>query len=140
MSTRLAPLAGAAVGLLLAFFVVLGMALDLPLLTATAAALLGAAILAVQVDSWRRVREQRTFLRDEIRRAADQGPAPAATPTFPVAQPEDVLGAVRLLQAQYTGRLDRMQRTLEDALDGVAGDRAPRSGTGHAADGDPAGR
>lgn len=122
MSTRLVPIVGAAVGLFLALLVVLGVALDIPLLTATAAALLGVAILTVQGDSWRRIRAQRNFLRDEIRRIG-QVSAPLAGQVAPPVQQEDILGAVRLLQAQYTGRLDRMQRTLEDALADVAAAR-----------------
>jgi hypothetical protein len=40
---------------------------------------------------------------------------PAYQEPVPVTAP-DVVGAVRVLQAQYVGRLDRMQRSLERAL------------------------
>lgn len=54
-------------------------------------------------------------------------PAGAALVTAPVVAPAsdtDLTGALRLLQAQYVGRLDRAQTTLERAaarLDGVTG-------------------
>ncbi|WP_143553961.1 hypothetical protein [Serinicoccus sp. CUA-874] len=117
----------AGVGLLLALLVVLGVALDSPSLTAAAAGLLGAAILTVQVDTWRRIRTQRTMLRDEIRRAVGHGFAGDPGPARPAVRHEDVVGAVQVMQAQYTGRLDRMQRMLEDAL--------PRSAPGRSDDG-----
>lgn len=130
MSTRLISLAGALVGSLLGLLMVIGTLRGQPLLTVIGAALLGVAVLMVQVDTWRRVRSQRNFLRDEIRRvrtagshgsSGDAGPVSdemrTATPAWaPPAAQEDILGAVRLLQAQYTGRLDRMQRSLEDGL------------------------
>ncbi|WP_022923497.1 hypothetical protein [Serinicoccus marinus] len=124
MPARLVPLVGSAAGIALALVLVLGVALELPVLAAAAGGLLGAAILAVQLDSWRRVRSMRNYLRDEIRRAAGSGQGSAASPV-PVQQaaPADVLGAVQVLQAQYTGRLDRMQVTLDEALARLAAGR-----------------
>lgn|GEM_PF-5456177 len=117
MPVRLVPLLGSAAGLVLALLLVLGVALDQPVLAAAAGGLLGVLVLAMQLDSWRRVRSLRNFVRDEIRRSA--GPAsaePAPTTAAPAASQADLLGAVQLLQAQYTGRLDRMQVALDDAL------------------------
>ena len=75
----------------------------------------------------------RNFRRDEIRRAG--GERPGATT---VVQPrpadvtrDDVLGVVRVMQAQYTGRLDRLQTAVEQALSElVSSDRNPGSGHG----------
>ncbi len=52
------------------------------------------------------------------------GPVLATGPVGAPASEKDLTGALRLLQAQYVGRLDRAQTTLERAaarLDGVAG-------------------
>ncbi|ANS79300.1 hypothetical protein SGUI_1904 [Serinicoccus hydrothermalis] len=130
MPARLVPLAGTAAGLVLVLVLVLGVALELPVLAALAGGLLGVGILAVQLDSWRRVRSLRNYLRDEIRRVSgtpDQGYAAVPAAPAPAAQ-SDLLGAVQVLQAQYTGRLDRMQVTLDEALDQLAGrpDHDPR--------------
>ncbi|WP_298752055.1 hypothetical protein [uncultured Serinicoccus sp.] len=112
MPVRLVPVVGSALGLVLAVVLVIGAAIDSPVLAALAGGLLGTAVLAVQLDSWRRVRSLRTYLRDEIRASrAPAQPTAAAGPSE-----ADLLGAVQLLQAQYTGRLDRMQAALDDAL------------------------
>ena len=85
MPARLVPLLGSAVGLVLALLLVLGVAVDQPVLAAAAGGLLGVLVLAVQLDSWRRVRSLRNFVRDEIRRSsgsASAEPVPvAAAPT-----------------------------------------------------------
>ncbi|WP_130011818.1 hypothetical protein [Serinicoccus sediminis] len=112
MPVRLVPVVGSALGLVLAAVLVVGAAIGSPVLAALAGGLLGAAVLAVQLDSWRRVRSLRTYLRDEIRAAR----APAQPQVTAGASESDLLGAVQLLQAQYTGRLDRMQAALDDAL------------------------
>jgi len=70
--------------------------------------LLSAALLAA-LDADRRVRELRSFVRKEIG-AIDTTGGRAAPST------EDVVGTVRALQAQYTGRLDRLQDAVEQAL------------------------
>lgn len=70
--------------------------------------LLSAGLLAA-LDADRRVRELRTFVREEVA-AIDTTGGRAAPST------EDVVGTVRVLQAQYTGRLDRLQDTVEQAL------------------------
>lgn len=43
--------------------------------------------------------------------------APSSPDPSPVAREADLLGTIRLLQAQYVGRLDRSQATLEAAAD-----------------------
>lgn len=117
MPARLVPLLGSAVGLVLALLLVLGVAVDQPVLAAAAGGLLGVLVLAVQLDSWRRVRSLRNFVRDEIRRSSGSASAePIPVAAAPTASQADLLGAVQLLQAQYTGRLDRMQVALDDAL------------------------
>lgn len=64
------------------------------------------AILAVALDADRRVRELRAFVRAQIAALDTTGGRGAPSE-------EDVVGAVRLLQAQYTGRLDRLQDSIE---------------------------
>lgn len=123
MPSRLVPVVAVAAGLVLGLLVVLGVVLDLPVLTAAAAAAMGVAVLAVQVDSWRRTRSLRIYVRDEIRRAQGGDGMLNAAGYSPVTQ-DDVVGAVRLMQAQYTGRLDRMQRALDAAIAELKADRS----------------
>ncbi len=87
--------------------VVLGAVLHWTWLVALAGAFLGAAVLGLVADTNRRVR--RLERRFEKRRDS----APDEPVTVPPVTPADVLGTVRLLQAQYTGRLDRLQGTVE---------------------------
>lgn len=70
---------------------------------------LQAAVLLVALDADRRVRELRAHVTEQIGQIDMTGGrgAPAQ---------EDVVGTVRLLQEQYTGRLDRLQDTVEAAL------------------------
>lgn len=119
MRSRLVPVVGALGGLLIAAVLVVGVALQIWVLAAVAVGLLLAAILAVQLDTWRRTRSLRNFVRDQIRR---QPVDPAAfSPSAPSSVTrDDVVGAVRLMQAQYTGRLDRLQRSLDEALSELA--------------------
>ncbi|MDO5739143.1 MAG: hypothetical protein Q4P07_03235 [Ornithinimicrobium sp.] len=125
MGARLLPTVGALIGLSLGGLLVVGVVLEIWVLAAAAGALLGAAILAVQVDTLRRTRSLRNFVRDEIRRSLADGAQRAAVE--PMVTQEDVVGAVRLLQAQYTGRLDRMQRGIDDALVELAAQRVDRN-------------
>lgn len=108
-------------GLLLGLLVVVGVLLDRPVLAALGGSGLGLLILLLQVDTWRRVRGIRRFVRDEIRRGAATAPA---LPTAPAVTAEDVTGAVRVMQAQYTGRMDRMQTSLDEALASLAEHRS----------------
>ncbi|WP_151523737.1 hypothetical protein [Serinicoccus kebangsaanensis] len=124
---RLVLAAGALVAGLLTLLLVVGTWQEQWVLVSLAAGVFGALILVVQVDTWRRTRTLRNYLRDEIRRSGAQpvvAPAPSAPRhRAPAPTQDDVLGVVRVMQAQYTGRLDRMQTTLEHALA-----QLPRSG------------
>lgn len=84
---------------------------------------LAAAILLVQLDTWRRTRSLRSYLRDEIRGQGASAPTEVFRSTGPTVTQEDVVGAVRLMQAQYTGRMDRMQNALDQALAALASSR-----------------
>lgn len=112
--------------------VVVGTATQRWTLVAVGAVLFAAVILVVQLDTWRRTRSVRNYLRDEIRRvgrgaALQARPEPRRVQAAPAVSGEDVMGAVRLMQAQYTGRLDRMQAALDRALAELGTDRS-RSG------------
>ncbi|MCE0487008.1 hypothetical protein [Ornithinimicrobium sediminis] len=111
MRSRLVLVLGALAALVLSAVIVVGVAFEQWVLAAAGAAALLSACLLVQLDSWRRARSLRRFLRDELRR----GPAVGSTDRSTVSE-SDVVGAVRLMQAQYTGRLDRMQAALDRAL------------------------
>ncbi|QDO87111.1 hypothetical protein FNH13_01210 [Ornithinimicrobium ciconiae] len=81
------------------------------LVVAAVMVLLSATFLAA-VDADRRVRALRPFVKQAVHQAAGetvQEQAPGLTAT-------DVIGAVQVLQAQYTGRMDRMQASLEHAV------------------------
>lgn len=97
---------GAAAGGGLSLLAVLGAALGWWWLTVLAAMLLVTAVLLAAIDTDRRVRELRSFVRTQVSAIDTTGgrAGPAA---------EDVVGTVRALQAQYTGRLDRLHDTLE---------------------------
>lgn len=121
------PLLGAGVvlALIIGGIMIAGLVTQTWWLVAVAGWLLGSAVLLVQLDSWRRVRSLRRYVRDQVRGAVAasgvgtggaQAELPGPTSVAPTAAPEDVVGAVRLLQAQYVGRLDRMQTTLDEAL------------------------
>lgn len=72
--------------------------------------LTGAMVLAL--DGWRRVRDMRRFLHAELRQLKEvEGPQ-----VRPCASADDVVGTVRALQAQYTGRLDRLQDSVDEVL------------------------
>lgn len=117
--TRPLPLlgAGAVLALLLGGLMVGGLVLERWSLVVVAGWALGSATVLVQLDTWRRVRSLRRYVRDQVREAAEV--SPVGLPAAPAASPEDVVGAVRLLQAQYVGRLDRMQTALDEALGAV---------------------
>lgn len=69
---------------------------------------LASAVLLLQLDTWRRaVRAGRPGVR---------GTAPVDSPATTLTATDDAVGAVRLMQAQYVGRLDRMQSALDAAL------------------------
>lgn len=102
-------LGGAALGALTTLLAVVGAALQWWWLVVLAVMVLGSATLLVALDTDRRVRELRTFVRREV--AAIDTTGGRAAPAV-----EDVVGTVRSLQAQYTGRLDRLQDAVEQVL------------------------
>ncbi|OLT19551.1 hypothetical protein BJF81_08500 [Ornithinimicrobium sp. CNJ-824] len=129
MRHHLVTAAGAVVGLVLAALVIVGVAQEVWTIAATAGSVLALGILVVQLDTWRRTRSLRAFVKTEIRRTAGREAENAQVGlTYARASSvteDDVMGAVRLMQAQYTGRLDRMQRALDDALDRLSAAGAP---------------
>jgi hypothetical protein len=116
-------LAGAGVAAVLTVLAVLGALLQWWWLVVAAAMILLSLVLLVGLDADRRVRALRAFIHQEISRVA--GPAPDRVAP-PVAD-ADVVGAVRVLQAQYTGRLDRMQESIDRAT-ALPGAQGPDSG------------
>ncbi|USQ80058.1 hypothetical protein NF556_21140 [Ornithinimicrobium faecis] len=106
-------LAGAALAAVLTVVAVVGALQEWWWLVVGAAMLLLSAVLIVAMDADRRVRGLRPYIRAEVARGAAV-PTSAATP--PTVSDADITGAVRVLQAQYTGRLDRMQTSVDEAL------------------------
>lgn len=102
-------LGGAAVGGVTTVLAVVGAVQGWWWLVVLAAMALLSAVLLAALDADRRVRELRSFVRKEL--AAIDTTGGRAAPTT-----EDVVGTVRALQAQYTGRLDRLQDTVETTL------------------------
>lgn len=109
MRSRQLLLAGIAASAVAAVVAVVGAVLGWWWLVVLAVMGMLTAILLTALDTDRRVRELRAFVRAEVGAIDTTGgrAAPSA---------EDVVGTVRALQAQYTGRLDRLQDTLEAAL------------------------
>lgn len=136
-STKMLAAIGGA--LVLVALAAVGAALDLYWLTAAALGLLMTAQLVVAMDTNRRVRYLPRRIKGllsttTVQTAPSKGARPVAqaAATTPVSAPraaaspqQDVTGAVRLLQAQYTGRLDRAQTALESAAEDL---RAARDG------------
>lgn len=128
-----------AAALLLSLTICVAVAWEWWTLAAGAGALLVSATLLVSADANRQARLVRRQLRKQARRPDPvRTPAPPALPTTDVDVPvqetrADMLGAVRVLQAQYTARLDRLQAAVDDAVaelrrenDRGAGERTPR--------------
>lgn len=107
-------LAGAALAGVLTVVAVVGALQQWWWLVVAAAMLLLSAVLVVAVDADRRVRGLRPYIRAEVARGGGGALTAAATP--PPVTDADITGAVRVLQAQYTGRLDRMQTSVEETL------------------------
>ncbi|MGD8148724.1 hypothetical protein [Ornithinimicrobium sp. Y1694] len=109
MRTQQLLILGGAIAGVLSFVAVVGAALGWWWLVVLAGMALLSAVLLVAVDVDRRVRELRGFVKAQVAGIDTTGgrAAPAQ---------EDVVGTVRALQAQYTGRLDRLQDTLEASL------------------------
>lgn len=111
MPSRSLLFLGAGFAGLMILVAVVGSAAQLWWLVVLAGTLLLSAVLLVGLDADRRVRETRRFLHQELRRLDSVGPQRAPAPTS-----EDVVGTVRALQAQYTGRLDRLQDAVDEVL------------------------
>ncbi|GAA5159936.1 hypothetical protein [Ornithinimicrobium tianjinense] len=112
MQIRVTPqkvlLAGAALGAAACVLAVVGALLGWWWLVALVTTALLTAVLLVALDAHNRVRALRATLRTEL--DAQRGAGRAAPTT------DDVVGTVRALQAQYTGRLDRLQDSVDAAL------------------------
>lgn len=91
---------------------VIGAALQWWWLVAAAVMILLSATFLAAVDADRRVRSLRPFVKQTVNQAAGE----TAQEQAPSLTDADVIGAVQVLQAQYTGRMDRMQASLEHAV------------------------
>lgn len=99
----------AGVAAILTLVIMVSAALGAWALAATAGALLLSACFVVQVDCWLRLHAPRQLLTEKQRTPTGSGSAGLGSEG-------DSTAAVRMMQAQYTGRLDRMQTSLEQAL------------------------
>ena len=109
MRSRHLLLAAVAFAAVMSLAAVVGTLLEWWWLVALAGAGLLSATLLAAVDTDRRVRELRSYVRAQVASIDTTGGRAAPTQ-------EDVVGTVRALQAQYTGRLDRLQDTVEQSL------------------------
>jgi hypothetical protein len=130
-------LAGAAGGALLGAVAVVGAILEAWWLVVAAVMAVLTAILVIALDAHRLARNNHHQVRRLSTRLKRQGAAPAAASAGPDREParpdpaalgdappadlSDVVGALRVAQAQYAGRLDRLQRSVEVALDALPG-------------------
>lgn len=130
----LAAITGA---LLLVVLAAVGAAFELYWLTAAALGLILTAQFVVVLDTNRRTRylprRVKALLRsvkldvNPVAGPAPRAAQPAGRPVAPTAAPQqDVTGAVRLIQAQYMGRLDRAQTALESAAEDLRSVRDDR--------------
>lgn len=112
---------------------VLAVAFELWWLLAAAVMLLGSATFLTALDASRRVSALRAQTGKELKRIRSEiAAAPVATP--PVTA-QDITGTVRVLQAQYTARLDRMHAAIEHAVGFLEGrDRRDVSADEHGAE------
>lgn len=99
----------------LAVLLLVGAVFGQPWLLALVGAGFAAVLIGLAADTNVRVRR--------IERRLDKGArgVPDAALTPPPATAADVVGTVRLLQAQYTARLDRLQGTVEQLAAGHDG-------------------
>ena len=109
MRTRLLHVLGLALTGGLTLVAVVGAVLQWWWLVVLAVMVLVSATFLVALDADRRVRELRSYVRTQVASIDTSGGRSAPSQ-------EDVVGTVRALQAQYTGRLDRLQDTLEASL------------------------
>lgn len=115
---------GVALAVVLSALVVAGAALRWWWLFAAGIAAFGSSILLVALDVDRRARSVSSSVKQLAKRRPPAPARPAAPPPAPrVEDRADLVGTVRLLQAQYVGRLDRMEARLERALTDLADGR-----------------
>lgn len=78
----------------------------------------------------RHTERQLRRVRSAVRKATAAQTPREVTPapeTAPATSPDDLVGAIRLLQAQYVGRLDRAQATLEAAAEELSAATRPEA-------------
>lgn len=126
MKSKLLVAAIGAVSIVLSGLVVIGVSTQQWVLVSLAAVLLVNGTLLVALDAWRRVRMTRRIVRRELAKELtrqlsqstpgmdDEGLARANTPHL--IEQADLIGSMRVLQAQYVGRMDRMQASIDDAV------------------------
>lgn len=132
MRSKLLLAAGVAVATALSATAVVGALLEWWwLVVAAAMTLLSAGFLAA-LDADRRVRALRPYIRGEVGRGVLRGRAGQPVTEAPPVSDIDVIGAVRVLQAQYTGRLDRMQESIDQAVAVVRAEGRAAPPGGHA--------
>ncbi len=107
-------LAGCGLAVVLTAVAVLGAVQHWWWLVVAAGMVLLSLTLLVAMDADRRARALRPYIRGEVTRGGQLTQAATAQP--PTVSETDVIGTVRVLQAQYTGRMDRMQAALDEAL------------------------
>lgn len=114
MSSKTLLLVGAIGAGVLSVMAVIAAATEVWWLLVLALTLLLSASFVAALDADRRVISvQRTTARDLKRVRAEIAARPKDSAA---ASEQNILGSVRLLQAQYTGRLDRMQTSIENSL------------------------
>jgi len=121
---------GTLVFAVLAAAAVVSLAVGQEVLAAAVAVVMIAAVGVLVLDvatTLRRTERQLKRLAKNLKSSSSSRPA-AAAPTVvdavgPVASEADLMGTVRLLQAQYVGRLDRAESMLETAVDRLADGR-----------------
>lgn len=120
-------LAGAGIAIVLTAVAVIGAVQEQWWLVVAAGMAMLSITMLVALDADRRVRALRPYIRREVtRNAGSRGKTGKPVPEAPPVSDIDVVGAVRVLQAQYTGRLDRMQTSVDQAIAQLrAADQAP---------------
>ncbi|WP_109472743.1 hypothetical protein [Ornithinimicrobium cavernae] len=107
-------LAGGALSVVLTAAAVLGAVQEWWWLVVAAGMVLLSVTLIIAMDADRRARALRPYIRGEVSKNGKSA-LPPALEAPPVSE-VDVVGTVRVLQAQFTGRLDRMQASLDQAV------------------------
>lgn len=127
----LAPIAGVT-ALFVVVAGVVAVALSQWVLAASAVGVLGLGMIAVQLDTWRRVRNTRVQFRKELDRrlrseAKAQVPGSVPTTSRPSVEEDDLRGALTMMQTQQAARLEGLQTALDLALADLADRRSDPS-------------